>query len=106
MDNPNDSEDDWEAENETDTEHDNGSEVSQTLEVRNVSAATNVSGLIRPIRQSKKKVEKVLVMVNIWKRGGIRGSKKSRTECVNVLSPSSLCSLRTTLFSRIITGEC
>jgi len=58
LDNPNDSEDDWEADNESDTEQDNGSEVSQTPEVQNVSAAPNVPGLIRPIRQSKKKVEK------------------------------------------------
>jgi len=43
LDNPNDSEDDWEADNESDTELDNCAEVSQTLEVRNVSAAPNLS---------------------------------------------------------------
>ena len=63
--NPNDSEDDWEADNESGMELDNGSEVSETLEVRNVSAALNIPGLSRPIRQSKKKVEKALLMVNI-----------------------------------------
>jgi len=69
LDNPNDSEDDWEADNESDMELDNGSEVSETLEWRNVSAAPNVPGLIRPIWQSKKKVEKVLVTVNtMWTR--------------------------------------
>jgi len=57
LDNPNDSEDDWQADNEPDTELDNSSEVFETLEVRNVSAAPNVPGLNRPIRQSKKKVE-------------------------------------------------
>jgi len=65
LDNPNDSKDDREADNETDLELGKGSEVSETLEVRNVSAAPNVPGLIRPMRQSKKKVEKALVMVNI-----------------------------------------
>jgi hypothetical protein len=47
--NRNDSEDDWEADNESDMELDNCSEVSETFEVRNVSAAPNVPGLIRPI---------------------------------------------------------
>jgi hypothetical protein len=50
LDNPNDSDDDWEADNESDKELDNGSEDSETLEVRNVSAAPNVPGLIRPIQ--------------------------------------------------------
>jgi hypothetical protein len=46
-------------------ELDNSSEVSETLEVLNVSAAPNVLGLIQPIRQSKKKVQKGGVTVNI-----------------------------------------
>jgi hypothetical protein len=41
--------------------------------VRNVSAAPNVPGLIRPIRHSKKTVEKGLLTVHImetrWKKG-------------------------------------
>jgi hypothetical protein len=76
LDNPNDSEDDWEADNESDTELDNGSEVSETLEVRNVSAAPNVPGLIWPIRQSKKKVERALVTVNIMETRRNQGIKK------------------------------
>jgi hypothetical protein len=76
LDNPNDSEDGWEADNESDTELDNGSEVSPTLEVRNVSAAPNVPGLIWPIRQSKKKVEKALVTVNIMETRRNKGIKK------------------------------
>jgi hypothetical protein len=76
LDNPNHSEDNWEADNESDTELDNGSEVSETLEVRNVSAAPNVPGLIRPIRQSKKKVEKALVTVNIMETKRNKGIKK------------------------------
>jgi hypothetical protein len=95
LDTPNDSEGDREADNESDTELDNGSEVSETLEVRNVTAAPNVPGLIRPTQQSKKKVDKALVTVNIIETRRNKGIKKSRTECVNVLSPSSLCCLTT-----------
>jgi hypothetical protein len=76
LDNPNDSEDDWEADNESDMELDNCSEVSETLEVRNVSAAPNVPGLIRPIRQSKKKIEKALLTVNIMETRRNKGIKK------------------------------
>jgi len=76
LDNPNDSEHDWEADNESDMELDNGSEVSETLEERNVSAAPNVPGLIRPIRQSKKKVEQALVKVNIMETRRNKGIKK------------------------------
>jgi len=76
LDNPNDSEDNWEADNESDMELDNCSEVSVTLEVRNVSAAPNVPGLIGPIRQSKKKVEKALLTVNIMEMRRNKGIKK------------------------------
>ena len=77
LDNPNDSEDDWEADNESDMELDNGSEVSATLEERNVSAAPNVPGLIRPIWQSNRKVEKALVTVNIMEMRRNKGIKKN-----------------------------
>jgi len=53
LDNPNDSEDDWEADDESDMELHNGIEDSETLEQRDVSATPNVPGLIRPIRRSK-----------------------------------------------------
>jgi len=76
LDNPHDSEDDWEADNESDMELDNCSEVSETLEVRNVSAAPNVPGLIRPIRQSNKKVENALLTVNIMETRRNKGIKK------------------------------
>jgi hypothetical protein len=42
LDIPNESEDDWEPDNESDMELDNGSEASETLEQRNVSATPNV----------------------------------------------------------------
>jgi hypothetical protein len=43
-----------------------------------VSAAPNVPGLIRPIRQSKKKVEKALVTVNIMETRRNKGIKKKK----------------------------
>jgi hypothetical protein len=49
LDNPFDSEDDWEADNESNTELDNGIEDLETAEVQNVSAALNVPGLIQPM---------------------------------------------------------
>jgi hypothetical protein len=77
LDNPNNSEDDWEADNESDMELDNGSEDSETPEVRNVSAAPNVPGLIRPIGRSKLKVEKALLMVNIMEMRRNKGIEKT-----------------------------
>ena len=53
-----------------------GSKDSETPEVRNVSAAPNVPGLIRPIRQSWKKVEEVLLTVNIMETRWNKGIKK------------------------------
>jgi len=76
LDNPNDSEDDWQADNESDMELDNGSEQSETPELRNVSAAPNVPGLIRLILRSKKKVEKALLTVNIMETRRNNGIKK------------------------------
>jgi hypothetical protein len=69
------SEDDWEADKESDMELDNGSEVSETLEVRNVSAAPNIPGLIRPIRQSKKKGGMAVLTVNIMETSRNKGIK-------------------------------
>jgi len=64
LDDPNYSEDDCEADNESDIELDNGGEDSDTPEERNVSAAPNVPRLIRPIRRSKMMAEEALMMVN------------------------------------------
>jgi len=76
LDNPNDREDDWEADNESDMELDNGSEISETLDVRNVSAAPNVPWLIRHIQQSQKKAEKTFVRVNIMETRRNKDIKK------------------------------
>jgi hypothetical protein len=76
LDNPRDSDDDWTADNDSDMELDNGTELSETLEVRNLSAARNVSRLIRPIRQLKKYVERALLIVNIIETRRNKGIKK------------------------------
>ena len=76
LNNPNDSEDDWEADNESDIELDNGTEESETPALQNVSAAPNVLGLIRPILRSKKMVKKALLMVNIMETRRNEGIKK------------------------------
>jgi hypothetical protein len=78
LDHPNESQDNWEADNQSDMELDNGSDVSETLEVRNVNAAQNVPGLIRPIPQSKKKVENALLMANIMEMRRNKGIKKKQ----------------------------
>jgi hypothetical protein len=57
LDIPNDSEEDWEVDTDSDMELDNSIQDSETPEVRNVSAPPNVPGLIGPILQSKKMVE-------------------------------------------------
>jgi len=61
LDNPNNSEDNCEADNESDMELDNGSEDSETPQQQNGSAALNVPGMIRCIRRSKKKAETMLM---------------------------------------------
>jgi len=57
-------------------EPDNGSDNSDTVEQPNVSAVPNVPRLIWPIPRSTKKVEKVLMMVNITETRRNKGSKK------------------------------
>jgi hypothetical protein len=56
-------------------ERDNGSEDSETPEIQNVSTAPNVPGLIRPIPQSKTKVEKPLLKINIMEMRRNQGMK-------------------------------
>jgi hypothetical protein len=62
--NPNDSEDDCVADFESDMEQDNTIEDAESPEQRDVTAAQNVTGLIRHTRKSKRHAEKVLVTVN------------------------------------------
>jgi len=63
FDNPNDSEDDCAADDESDIGHDNGIEDPESPEQQDVSAAPNVPGLVRPTQQSKLQAEKVFMTV-------------------------------------------
>jgi len=64
LDNPNDSEEDCAADNDSDIEHNNCIEDPQCPEQQDVRAAPNVPGLVRPTRKSKRQADKVLMIVN------------------------------------------
>jgi hypothetical protein len=53
----------------------------------------------------KKKGEQMLMTVNIMATRRSKGIKKSRTECVNALSPTSLCSWSENLIKTNIMSE-
>jgi len=77
LDNPNDSEEDCAADDESDIEHNNGIEDPECSEQQDVSAPPNVPGLVRPTRKSKRQAEKVLVTVNaVETRSNKAGKKK------------------------------
>jgi hypothetical protein len=76
LDNPNDSEDNCAADVESDMEQDNTIEDPESPEQRDVSAAPNVPGLIRPTRKSKRHAETVLVTVNTIEIRRNKGVKK------------------------------
>jgi hypothetical protein len=85
LDNPNESENNWEADNESHMEMDNHSENSECMEQCNESASLNVPRLIRPIRRSKTKFQKVLMMVKImqWKTNkGIKKKYNRIRQCI------------------------
>ena len=64
FDNPNDSEDDWAAVDESDIEQYNRIEDSECPEQQDVSATPNVRRMVWPTWKSKRQAEKVLVKVN------------------------------------------
>jgi len=76
LDNPNESEDDCDADNESDVELENCFEDPECPEQRDVCAAPYIPGLIRPIGRSKKRTEKWLVTVNATETRRIRGNIK------------------------------
>jgi len=57
-------------------EQDNSIEDPESPEQRDVSAAPNVAGLIRPTRKSKRHAEKVLATVNAIETRRNKGVKK------------------------------
>ena len=75
LDNPNESENDWEADNQSDIELHNASDESETPDQGNGSTAQIVHGLIRPIWPTKKMVEMVLMMVDIMETRRNKGIK-------------------------------
>jgi hypothetical protein len=62
--NPTDSEDNWEADNESEIELDHSMEHSKTPAQRDVSVVHNIPGLIKPTWKWKKNSEQVLMMVD------------------------------------------
>jgi hypothetical protein len=76
LENPNDSEDDCAADDESDIEHNNGIKDPECPEQQDVSAAPNVPGLIRLTQKSKRQAEKVLVTVNAVETRRNKGGKK------------------------------
>jgi len=76
LDNPNDSEEDCAAADESDIECNNGIEDPECPEEQDMSAAPNVLGLGRPTRKSKRQAEKVLVTVNAVETRRNKGGKK------------------------------
>jgi len=76
LDNPNDSEEDCAADDDSDIEHKNCIEDPECPEQQDVSAAPNVPGLVQPTRKSKRQVEQVLVTVNAAETRRNKGGKK------------------------------
>jgi len=75
--NPNDSEDNCAADDESDIEPNNGVDDSECPGQQEVSATPNVPGLVQPTQKLKRQVEKVLVTVNaVETRRNIGGKKK------------------------------
>jgi len=91
LDNPNDSEDDCAADDESDIGPNNGIEDLECPEQQDVSATPNVPGLVLSTWKSKRQAEKVLVTVNAVETRRTKEGRKSRTECVN--GSPGLCSL-------------
>jgi len=76
LDDPNDSEQDWEGDNESEIELNNGVQDSETEVHWVVTATPNVPGLILPTWRSKNKAEKVLIMVSTMEMRRSKGIKK------------------------------
>ena len=76
LDNPNDSEEDCAADDDSDIEHNNCIEDPECPEQQDVYVAPNVPGLVRPTRKSKRQAEKVLMTVNAAETRRNKGGKK------------------------------
>jgi len=76
LDNPMNTEDDWEANTESDIELDKGNNDPETPELQDVNARPIVPGLIQPTQRSKKTAETVLMMVSTMEMRRNMGNKK------------------------------
>jgi len=76
LDNPNDSEEDCAADDDSDIEHNNCIEDPECPDQQEVSAAPNVPGLVRPTHKLKRQAEKVLMTLNAAERRRNKGGKK------------------------------
>jgi len=78
LDNPNDSEDDCAADDESDIGPNNAIEDPECPEQQDVSAAPDLRGLVRPTQKSKRQAQKVLVTVNAVETRRNNGGKKKQ----------------------------
>jgi hypothetical protein len=76
LDNPNDSEEDCAADNDSDIEHNNCIEDPECPEQQDVSAAPTVPRSVWPTRKSKRQAENVLMTVNAAETRRNQGGKK------------------------------
>jgi hypothetical protein len=76
LDNPNYSEEDCTADDDSDIEHNNCIEYPECPEQQDVSATPNMPGLVRLRRKSKRQAEKVLMTVNAAETQRNKGGKK------------------------------
>jgi len=76
LDNPIYSEEDCAADDESDMQQNNGIDDPECPEQQDVSAAPNVTGLVRPTRKSRRQAEKLLVTVNAAETQRNKGGKK------------------------------
>ena len=76
FDNPNDSEDDWEVDNESNMELANRTRDPETPAQWEVNAAPNVPGVILPTRRSMAMTDKVLMTANTIETRKNKGNKK------------------------------
>jgi len=76
LENPNDSEEDCAADNESDTEHNNCIKDPECPEQQDVSAVPDAHRLVRPTGKSNGQAEKVLVMINVVETRRNSGGKK------------------------------
>ena len=88
--NSNESDDDCEADNESNKETSCGIQASEFSKHRTMSSKLKVAGLTQPIRKSMKPSENGFGTVSATETNRIMGHKKSRTDLINMISPGSI----------------